>query len=83
MKKSYAGYVISENEQPNLINEDMEFDSLDEYVNTIVKLIRDCQETDDHESEDIVVQKLLAHDFELETDPEDEDGYYVHVLVKV
>ena len=74
----FEGYVIVENEQPSLINEPMKCSSVDEYVKTVVELIRGCQEVHDHEGEDAVVQKLLAHDFEVNT----EDNY-TEIFVRV
>lgn len=83
MKNLYVGYVIREHEQPSLINEYLECESVDDYVDTVVEMIRGCQEVEDHDAEDIIVQKLINHDFDIETDDDFDGDYLVQILVRV
>lgn len=82
MNTKYDAYVIyaDENRQPEpLVNECMECDSVEEFVETIATLITDTIGID---NDDPVVEKLYNHDYETELDSDGEDNY-IHVIVRV
>ncbi len=80
--KYYDGYVVTQNEQPEYLSEPMICESVEDYVDRIVWLLNDVAEPNDREAEDIIIQKLLAHEFETETVTEDGDEY-VTLYVRV
>lgn len=82
MNTKYDAYVVytDESRQPEpLVNEYMECDSVEEFVETIATLISDCTNVD---ADDPVLEKLYNHDYETELDCDGEENY-IHVIVRV
>lgn len=80
--KYYDGYVIAENEEPEYLSEPMPCNSAQEYADTVIALMQDAWEPDDHDAEDVICQKLVNRDYTVEYFTED-DVEYATVYVRV
>ena len=73
-------YFADVNCQPEpLVNEYMDCDSVEEFVETVATLIADCTDTDPDEP---VLEKLFNKDYETELDSDGEEDY-IHVIVRI
>ena len=71
-----CGYVVRENEQPNVLSDYLDCDSVEEYVDTIISLIIDSTDNISQE-DDMVLQKLHDREYEVELDCDGEEEYII------